>query len=125
LGWASAELGIVFNTKMVSRRGYLSQLVIETNAPILGKPSSPASKLASRAQAEMEKLQGDHTPWQPIVLTAHAEHGIGRKPPYAAFTVQRRVETEFSQNKYYSEAPFPTDLHISLLEQLEADVRAE
>jgi hypothetical protein len=41
--------------------------------------------------------------------------------PIAAFTIQRRGQTPFEENKYFSEAPLPTDIHINLLEQFEAD----
>lgn len=124
LVWGSSQFGIVYNPKMTTRRGYLSQLIVQTDAPILGKESSPAAKLARRAQIAMEKVNGDKANWQPTVLTVHSDPQP-RKPSYAALTIQRRTDAAFRENKYYSESPFPTDVHFALLEQLEADIIAE
>jgi hypothetical protein len=49
---------------------------------------------------------------------------IPRKPLHAPFTIQRRAETAFAENKYFSEAPLPTNEHVALLETFEADVIA-
>jgi hypothetical protein len=46
---------------------------------------------------------------------------LARKHPLGRFSIQRRDNTPFSENKYYSDAPLPTELHIKLLEQFEAD----
>ncbi|MEI7668533.1 MAG: hypothetical protein WCJ33_00420 [Pseudomonadota bacterium] len=35
------------------------------------------------------------------------------------FTINRRIGIAFSQNRYYCTAPFPTDKHIKLLENVE------
>ena len=40
------------------------------------------------------------------------------------FTIERRADTLFSESKYFSSAPLPTDEHISMLEAFEADVRS-
>jgi hypothetical protein len=50
---------------------------------------------------------------------------LTRKYSIAGFTIQRRTETPFRENKYYSEAPLPTDLHATLLGELEADLTKE
>jgi hypothetical protein len=42
----------------------------------------------------------------------------------APFSIQRRGNALFSENKYFSEAPLPTDAHIRLLEQFETDLTA-
>jgi len=44
-----------------------------------------------------------------------------RKEPIAGFTIQRRVDTPFGENKYFSEAPLPTEIHLDLLQQFESD----
>jgi hypothetical protein len=122
LAWASKELGIVYSPNMVSRKGYVSDLTFYTDVPILSA-YSPVSSLMERAHRKFEQMTGDNAIWQPTVLTIHSDM-LPRKPLHAPFTIQRRAETAFSENKYFSEAPFPTDVHIQLLEQFEADVLA-
>jgi hypothetical protein len=46
---------------------------------------------------------------------------LERKYGIASFSITRRAEARFSENKYFSEAPLPTDLHLKLLEQFEAE----
>jgi len=50
---------------------------------------------------------------------------LTRKHALGSFSIQRRDNTPFSENKYFSDAPLPTDLHIKLLEQFEADLVAK
>ncbi len=45
-----------------------------------------------------------------------------RKNPIAPFMIEHRLETKFSENKYFSEAPLPTDMHWSFLEDYERDM---
>jgi hypothetical protein len=45
-----------------------------------------------------------------------------RKYGIASFSIQRRAEARFSDNKYFSEAPLPTDIHLKLLTEFEADI---
>ena len=47
---------------------------------------------------------------------------LTRKHPLGRFSIQRRDNTPFSENKYFSDAPLPTDVHIQLLEQFEKDL---
>jgi hypothetical protein len=44
------------------------------------------------------------------------KHALGR------FSIQRRDNTPFSENKYFSDAPLPTDVHIRLLEEFETAI---
>jgi len=120
--WGVLKFGLVYEPKMVTRKAYVSNLTFHSDVPILGRRDSPAAKLAHRGSEAIGKITGDKTPWQPVILTVHSDQ-IPRKPLHAPFTIQRRAETAFSENKYYSEAPFPTDVHITLLEQFEADVK--
>lgn len=121
LSWSVSAFGLVYNPRSMNRRGYVSQLTFHTEVPLLGKPESPVSKFTQRANEAFAQISGDKTPWQPIALTLQSDQ-VPRKPVNAPFTVQRRAEIAFSDNKYFSEAPLPTDLHIALLEQFEADV---
>jgi hypothetical protein len=121
LTWAASKFGLVYSPKMITRRGYVSNLTFRSDAPILGKDNSPVARLVQGVSEAFSKITGDKTPWGPSILTLNSEH-IPRKPLHAPFTIQRRAETTFSENKYFSEAPLPTDQHIALLEAFEADV---
>jgi hypothetical protein len=122
LAWASSNYGIIYHPKMVARRLYVSNLTFHTDVPILGTADSPVSRLAHRAQVAMAEMRGDDTRWAPTILTMNSDIWP-RKPLHAPFTIQRRAEAAFGENKYYSEAPLPTDFHISLLEEFEKDVQ--
>jgi len=122
LSWAAAEFGLAYDPRMISRRGYVSNLTFYSDVQILGKSDSPVAKLAQRANDAIDQIIGDKTPWQPIILTLNSDQ-IPRKPTNAPFTIQRRGDVAFSENKYYSESPFPTDVHLALLERFEGDVR--
>lgn len=55
----------------------------------------------------------------------HIQHDLlTRKYPIAGSTIQRRAETPFREDKYYSEAPLQTRMHEVLLTELEADILA-
>lgn len=122
LSWSASAFGLTFDPKMIRRKAYVSNLTFYTEVPLLGGGDSPVSKLAQRAKEAIAEIVGDKTPWQPIILTLNSEQ-IPRKAANAPFTIQRRAETAFSENKYYSEAPLPTDVHLALLEQFEEDIR--
>jgi hypothetical protein len=124
LSWAASAFGLKYDSKMVQRWRYLSNLTFNSDCPFLLRGSSPVEKLNERIHRAVSDLSGDYTAWEPIVLTFHSDQ-VPRKPVGASFTIHRRAETPFSENKYYSEAPLPTETHISLLEAFEADVLAK
>jgi hypothetical protein len=44
--------------------------------------------------------------------------------PYAPiFTIERRADVPFVENKYFSTAPLPTDEHLKVLEDFEAALK--
>jgi hypothetical protein len=122
IAWAASSFGLKYEPKMITRWGYLSNLTFYSELPLL-KSNSSTSNLVQRVQDAASKFTGDRSVWEPTIFTIHAE-STPKKPLYAPFTIQRRAECAFSENKYFSEAPLPTDVHLDLLEQFEADVRA-
>jgi hypothetical protein len=123
LTWAVSQFGLVYSPKMIKRRGYVSNLTFNSDVPLLGKDDSPVGKLVNRVSEAFSNITGDKTTWGPSILTMNSEQ-IPRKPLHAPFTIQRRAETTFAENKYFSEAPLPTDEHLKLLEAFETDVIA-
>lgn len=123
LAWATDRFGIVYDPTIPRRKAFLSQIIVQTEVPILGRPSSPIGRLAQRSKETMGRISGDGFIWESTVLTINSEQ-VPRKALHAPFTIQRRVDTPFSENKYFSESPFPTEIHLNLLQQLEADTLA-
>lgn len=121
--WGKDKFGLKYQPGMIKRFGYVSNLTFQTDVPILGEPNSPLAKLALKTGSELSKIWGETINYEPALVSAGYDP-LTRKNPIAAFTITRRAEHPFSQHKYYSESPLPTDLHLSLLQQFEADVRA-
>jgi len=123
LTWAAQECGINYKPGMIKRKQYLSDLTFYSDVRLLD------------AHAAMVKLQQG--------ITEAASAAFGQPLNYnlthfgldfdktvtplvaAAFSIQRRGNALFSENKYFSEAPLPTGIHIELLEQFERDLTVQ
>jgi len=121
LAWASSAFGLKYGPTMIKRWGYVSNLTFYSEVPIL-KASIATSNLAQGLHTAIGKVNGDTASWESTVFTLHSDP-VPKKALYAPFTIQRRADVPFSENKYFSEAPLQTDAHIALLEQFEADVK--
>jgi hypothetical protein len=123
LEWLSDKHGFSFpKPNFQIRWAYVNNLTFFTDVPILSTP--PLDNLSERVTRAMADVVGNPIAYTPTVQT------IGHDPLVlkfgrAAFSIQRRLEVvPFADNKYFSESPLPTDVHIDLLEQFEADVIA-
>jgi hypothetical protein len=120
LTWGAEKFGLTYRPGMIKRFAYVSDLSFYSDVPIL----SVAPALANLAAKTSEALSEI---WQETVQYEAANVTIGhdplaRKYGIAPFSITRRADARFSENKYFSEAPLPTDLHLKLLEQYEKDV---
>ena len=120
IAWAASSFGLKYNPPMITHWGYVSNLTFYSDLPLL-KSNFPTSKLVERVQNAARESTGDLASWEPTIFTLHSDP-IPKKPLYAPFTIQRRAETAFAENKYFSEAPLQTDTHWTILEQFENDV---
>jgi hypothetical protein len=118
--WAASDLGLNYKPGMIKRRQYISDLVFYSDIQLLA---------VHRAFVNLQKAvteAGEQYLWQrrEYDLTHFGLDFDKTLTPLvsAAFSIQRRGNTLFTDNKYFSEAPFPTDVHIKLVEQLEADL---
>ena len=119
--WGSKELGLVYKPTMIKRWQYASQVIFRSDfhlTEISPAVQTSAQKLAERISA----ITGEKLSYELTVLAIDYDQ-VARKHPLGRFSIQRRDNTPFSENKYFSEAPLQTDDHIALLEQFEADLR--
>lgn len=121
LEW-SQKLGLSYTPGVTKRWAYVSALTFFSDVSILSTP--PLDKLAERTSRALSEILGEGIVYQP------AGQMVGHDPLVmkygrASLTIQRRLDVPFADNKYFSEAPLPTDVHLNLLERFEADVKAD
>ena len=118
--WASKELGLV--DKPIRRWQYASQLTFFSDVPLTAV--HPAFvRLAEKTAENVTRISGESVKYE--LSAFFVDHDpLSRRHPAGRFSIQRRDNTPFSENKYFSDAPLPTDVHLELLEQFEKDVSA-
>jgi hypothetical protein len=123
LQWGAANLGLNYKPGMIKRFGYVSDLTFYSDVPILSV--NPAlTKLAVKTSAALTDIWQEPVHYEPANI-AIGHDPMARKYGIAPFSITHRAESRFSENKYFSEAPLPTDMHISLLEEFEAEIKRQ
>jgi hypothetical protein len=118
--WGSAKFGLTYQPQSINSFGYVSAVTFYSDAPILD-PSPALRKIADATGAAVSEMRKEQLRYETINITI-GHDPKARRDQIASFILTRRAESKFSDNKYYSEAPLPTDLHVQLLEQYERDV---
>jgi hypothetical protein len=121
--WAAADLGLNYKPGMIKRKQYISDLLFYSDIRLLAV--HPAFVNLQKAVTDA----GEKYLWQRREYDL-SHFGLDFDKTLtplisAPFSIQRRGNALFTENKYFSEAPFPTDIHISLVEQLEADLSSD
>lgn len=118
--WASKDIGLA--PRRVNRWTYSSQLTFVSKVS-LTSVSPAVQKLADGIGKSVNEIVGENLKYELAAFQIDFDQ-LSRKHPLGRFSIQRRDNTPFSENKYYSDAPLPTDVHLSLLEQFEAATAA-
>jgi hypothetical protein len=118
--WGSKELGLAYKPDTVKRWQYASQVTFRSSAPMAGASSAIGNLVTGIAKGVAE-VMGEDLKYDLSILSIDYDQ-LTRKHPLGRFSIQRRDNTPFSENKYFSDAPLPTDIHIRLLEQFEKDL---
>ncbi len=115
--WASESVGITYSPNMVSRKIYVSELVLRLEVGF--------NSLNPALQSFCEKLSSTVNSYAGLTAnyglngvtfnydTSHLNTSI------APFRIDRLENTAYSENKYYAVAPLQTDEHLELLEEFE------
>ncbi|HUY13887.1 MAG TPA: hypothetical protein VMX16_09705 [Terriglobia bacterium] len=121
--WLSTEFGLIYKPDMISRRAYVSQLTFYSDID-LGGLNVALSRLAERISKRLPQFFGREIAYEPTgVYVSYDAMEVKQAP--SNFSIERRAETPFSENKYFSVAPLPTDDHIAVLEAFEADIMSQ
>lgn len=117
MDWAVEKLGIRFQSSMVSRAAYVSQLTFHSDAPMLFV-NPMLSAVAKRASQEVAANFKQDLEFEPTGISI-AFDSLSTRFGVAGFSIQRREGVAFWENKYFSAAPLKTKVHLELLEQWE------
>ncbi len=121
LNWATSKFGFSYLPGMIKRFAYVSDLSFYSDVPLLSV--SPAlTSLAKKTSKAVSEIWQETVHYEPLNLVV-GHDPLSRKYGIAPFSITRRAESLFSENKYFSEAPLPTDLHLSMLEEFEAGIK--
>lgn len=120
LRWAGSELGLRYEPRMIKRWQYASQISFYTSVPLV-RFQSPYKRLVDAVAESVAEDIGERLPYDMAVLAIDHDQ-LARKHALGRFSIQRRDNTPFSENKYYSDAPLPTSTHLRLLQAFEEDL---
>jgi len=95
--------------------------VIRGRAPFHARMTGPIERLAKGVSGEISKILGEEIVYEPHGFNV-GHDPLLRKYGRAAFSIHHSVEVPLSDNRYFSEAPLPTETHLELLAQYEMDV---
>ncbi len=122
LVWTSKTFGLLYRPGMIKRKAHVSQLTFYSDS-ILPKLHPALLKVAQKLSTRVPQYFGHQLEYRPAAFTIMYDP-MGIKNGASQFSVERRAETPYSENKYFSTAPLPTEEHIELLQSLEADMLA-
>jgi hypothetical protein len=120
LEWAKEKFSLRYTPSVIKRWAYVSNVTFNSDIAILSTP--PLDNLAARTNRAFSEISGEAFVYTPTVQTI-GHDPLAMKYGRASFTIQRRLDVPYVEGKYFSEAPLPTDVHIGLLEQFEAEVK--
>ena len=109
----TAEFSLTFDSSMIRRKLYLSELNIKLEQPL---PNLNAKLTAF--SSTLTKASGSANPFElgGISFWSDVTHAVYKTPP---FTIERRMNAPFNENRFYTKAPVSTEQHIAMLKELE------
>jgi hypothetical protein len=117
LVWAKSELGLHFEDRMIKRKALASQLTFESDMK-MARLNPALDRIARWISVKLSDSMGQPVVYEPTGLVLNLDQSISKLTP-GAFTIERRAEVPFSDNKYFSSAPLSTQDHIGTLKDFE------
>ena len=114
--------GLNYPSTPNKRFGCISSVTFYSDVPLLDL-SSVTTRLAGRSTEEPSGICEEMIKYESVSINI-GNDPTSRKNGLASFVISHWAETRFSENKYFSEVPLPTDTHRETLEQYERNVRA-
>jgi hypothetical protein len=124
LAWGRDHLGLTYSEGLIKRWGYISHIVFYSEVPLLSMLSRPLQDLAKKTGDFVDGNFREGLVYE-VSKVVIGHDPLRRQGSIAGISIEHRANMQFSENKFFSEAPLPTDLHIKFLKELEQDVIAQ
>jgi hypothetical protein len=118
--WAVEKFQINYETGAIKKYAYISDITFFSDAPLL-KVGYPVELLAKECTESVSEIWQEPVEYQPISLKI-GHDPVNRKFGIAPFSIERKGDAKFSENRYFSEAPLPTSQHLKMLEEFEMNI---
>lgn len=119
--WGREKLGLTYKVGTVRHWAYISQISFNCDFPLLSSLSKPLQNLGRKTGEAVSGYFEETLPYE--VSKVNVGHDpLARKSAIAGISIDHRIDVPFGENRFFSEAPLPTELHIKFLQELEEDV---
>jgi hypothetical protein len=121
LSWGADALNFNYRQDMIKRKAYVSGVLFSTDVS-LNALHPKLRGIGERLSSSVANGLGHVFPYEVTGIffgydTTHT------KPNAPIFTIERRADVPFAENKYFSTAPLPTEEHLKLLKDFEAALK--
>jgi hypothetical protein len=121
LSWGAKTLNFNYREEMIKRKAYVSGVLFSTDVSLNALHPKLRGIGESLSSSVADGL-GHVFPYEVTGIyfgydTTHT------KPNAPIFTIERRADVPFAENKYFSTAPLSTNEHLKLLKDFEAALK--
>lgn len=121
LTWGVEKFGLSNRPDLVTRRGYLSEIVFTSDLS-LAAINPKIQALGAKVTDSISNHFRQKLDYEIHGISLHFDTRFS-KQPFAPVRVERLDNTPFPDKKYYSGAPLPTKDHIQFLKDFEAALK--
>lgn len=122
LQWAKKEFGLRYSPSIITRWAFVSDVVFQAEFALLERLNATLNSISATITEAIRENLNEELQYRPAKFwLAHDPNK--RQASIAPFTIEHLALSQDEENKFYSEAPLPTNLHLSLLEKLELELR--
>lgn len=115
---ACKEFSLIFDQSMIRRKLYLSEMNVKLDGS-LSRINPALEELAAKISSAVGLKDGVGFQFGGLSFLVDALLLPLLQQYLAPFALERKVGAPFSENRFYSKAPLPTEKHLELLSDLE------